>query len=177
MVDQAMLDQLNAGFRKFQDSKDYKSLLKNYITKHRFEKLKTRKTAMGATLYDITQFGVENLDRGVGLCASDATLYMVFADLFNQVIEDNHGAFKATDKHPPMDFRDLSTLVNVDPDDQVVITIRVRCGCSLQVFPFNPCVMETQCCEMEEKVSSTLRALEGELKGTYYPLTGMNKKT
>ncbi|EEC17673.1 hypothetical protein IscW_ISCW013005 [Ixodes scapularis] len=30
---------------------------------------------------------------------------------------------------------------------------------------------------MEEKVSSTMRTLEGELKGTYYSLTGMDKKT
>lgn len=30
---------------------------------------------------------------------------------------------------------------------------------------------------MEEKVSSTLSGLEGELKGTFYPLTGMSKET
>lgn len=30
---------------------------------------------------------------------------------------------------------------------------------------------------MEEKVSSTLTSLEGELKGKYYPLTGMDKAT
>lgn len=30
---------------------------------------------------------------------------------------------------------------------------------------------------MEEKVSSTLKSLDGELKGTYYPLTGMDKAT
>ena len=29
---------------------------------------------------------------------------------------------------------------------------------------------------MEEKVSSTLSGLEGELKGTFYPLTGMSKE-
>lgn len=31
--------------------------------------------------------------------------------------------------------------------------------------------------EMEEKVSSTLSGMSGELKGTYYPLTGMDKAT
>lgn len=30
---------------------------------------------------------------------------------------------------------------------------------------------------MEEKVSNKLKSLEGELKGTYYPLTGMDKAT
>ena len=35
---------------------------------------------------------------------------------------------------------------------------------------------EAQYAEMEQKVSSTLSGLEGELKGTYYPLTGMTKE-
>lgn len=30
---------------------------------------------------------------------------------------------------------------------------------------------------MEEKVSNTLSGMTGELKGTYYPLTGMDKST
>lgn len=29
---------------------------------------------------------------------------------------------------------------------------------------------------MEEKVSSILKGMEGDLKGTYYPLTGMSKE-
>ncbi|CAN8027309.1 unnamed protein product, partial [Ixodes persulcatus] len=55
MVDQATLDKLDAGFKKLQDAKDCKSLLKKYLTKDVFEKLKTRKTAMGATLLDVIQ--------------------------------------------------------------------------------------------------------------------------
>jgi creatine kinase len=30
---------------------------------------------------------------------------------------------------------------------------------------------------MEDKVKAQLSSMEGELKGTYYPLTGMDKKT
>jgi protein-arginine kinase len=52
----------------------------------------------------------------------------------------------------------------------------VRCGRSLQGYPFNPCLTEAQYKEMEEKVSSTLSGLEGELKGQFYPLTGMTKE-
>ncbi|KAL1476669.1 hypothetical protein MTO96_036335, partial [Rhipicephalus appendiculatus] len=54
-VDQATLDKLEAGFKKLQDAKDCKSLLKKYLTKEIFDKLKTRKTAMGATLLDVIQ--------------------------------------------------------------------------------------------------------------------------
>ncbi|XP_049522105.1 arginine kinase isoform X2 [Dermacentor silvarum] len=177
MVDQATLDKLEAGFKKLQEAKDCKSLLRKYLNKDVFDKLKTRKTAMGATLLDVIQSGVENLDSGVGLYAPDAEAYTLFADLFNPVIEDYHGGFKSTDRHPPTDFGDLNTLVNLDPENKFVVSTRVRCGRSLQGYPFNPCLTEAQYKEMEEKVSSALRGLEGELKGTYYPLTGMDKKT
>ncbi|CAN7994718.1 unnamed protein product, partial [Ixodes pacificus] len=177
MVDQATLDKLDAGFKKLQDAKDCKSLLKKYLTKNVFEKLKTRKTAIGATLLDIIQSGVENLDSGVRLCTPDAESYKLFADLFNPVIDDYHGGFKATDKHPPTDSGDLNNLVNVDHDNQFVISTHVRCRRSLQGYPFNPYLPEGRYREMEETVSSTLRMLKGQLKDTYYPLTGMNKKT
>jgi len=51
----------------------------------------------------------------------------------------------------------------------------VRCGRSLQGYPFNPLLTENQYSEMEKKVSSTLKGLSGELKGDFYPLTGMSK--
>lgn len=46
----------------------------------------------------------------------------------------------------------------------------------MEGYPFNPCLTEAQYKEMEEKVSSTLSGLEGELKGAFYPLTGMTKE-
>ena len=135
----------------------------------------------------------------MSLFLKDAESYTLFAELFNPVIEDYHGGFKSTDKHPPTDFGDLNTLVNVDPNNEFVISTRVRCGRSLKGYPFNPCLTEAvrfyivvqhldsgltwksehlqQYKEMEEKVKGQLTAVEGELKGTYYPLTGMDKKT
>jgi protein-arginine kinase len=59
---------------------------------------------------------------------------------------------------------------------EYIISTRVRCGRSLEGYPFNPCLTEAQYKEMEEKVSSTLSGLEGELKGQFYPLTGMTKE-
>ena len=57
MVDQATLDKLEAGFKKLQDASDCKSLLKKYLTKEVFDKLKDKKTSMGATLLDVIQSG------------------------------------------------------------------------------------------------------------------------
>uniref|UniRef100_A0A4D5R960 arginine kinase n=1 Tax=Scolopendra viridis TaxID=118503 RepID=A0A4D5R960_SCOVI len=176
MVDAATTAKLEEGFKKLQDATDCKSLLKKHLTKEVFEKTKVLKTAMGATLMDICQSGFANLDSGVGVYAPDAESYTLFADLFNPIIEEYHGGFKSTDKHPPKDFGDVNSLGNLDPEGGFIISTRVRCGRSLQGYPFNPCLTEAQYKEMEEKISSTLSSLTGELKGTYYPLTGMSKE-
>lgn len=63
MVDQAVLDKLEAGFQKLQAS-DSKSLLKKYLTKEVFDNLKTKKTSFGSTLLDVIQSGTYALSIG-----------------------------------------------------------------------------------------------------------------
>lgn len=176
MADADVIAKLEEGYNKLQASGDCKSLLKKYLSKDVLDKLKTKKTAMGATLLDVVQSGFANLDSGVGVYAPDAESYTLFADLFNPIIEDYHGGFKSTDKHPPKDFGDVGTFSDLDPEGAFIISTRVRCGRSLQGYPFNPCLTKEQYEEMEKKVSSTLSSLTDELKGTYYPLTGMTKE-
>ncbi|OQR70087.1 arginine kinase-like [Tropilaelaps mercedesae] len=168
---------LQAGFQKLQNSPQCKSLLKKYLTKSVLDELQEKTTRMGATLLDVVQSGFANLDSGVGVYAPDAESYTLFASLFNPIIDDYHQGFKPTDRHPSSDFGDINEFEDVDPEGKFVISTRVRCGRSLQGYPFNPCLTEAQYIEMEQKVSSTLKALTGELKGTYYPLTGMGKAT
>ncbi|GFY75196.1 arginine kinase [Trichonephila inaurata madagascariensis] len=177
MVEQATLDKLEAGFKKLQEAADCKSLLKKYLSREVLDVCKNKKTALGATLLDCVQSGFENLDSGVGIYAPDAESYTLFAPIFNPIIEDYHEGFKPTDKHPPTDFGDTSTLVNVDPTGEFVVSTRVRCGRSLQGYAFNPCLTEANYKEMEDKVSAIFNTFEGELKGKYYPLTGMDKAT
>nr|CAD7570815.1 unnamed protein product [Timema californicum] len=176
MVDAAVLEKLETGYAKLAAS-DSKSLLKKYLTKEIFDNLKTKKTSFGSTLLDVIQSGLENHDSGVGIYAPDAEAYTLFSDLFDPIIEDYHGGFKKTDKHPPKEWGDVDTLGNLDPNGEFIISTRVRCGRSLEGYPFNPCLTEAQYKEMEDKVSKTLSGLEGELKGKFHPLTGMDKTT
>merc|ERR1712212_579591 len=176
MADAAVIEKLEAGFKKVSEATNCKSLLKKYLTREVFDQLKGKKTSLGATLLDVIQSGVENLDSGVGVYAPDAEAYSLFAPLFDSVIEDYHVGFSQTDKHPAKDFGDTSSLVDVDPEGKYVVSTRVRCGRSLEGYPFNPCLTESNYKEMEAKVSSTLATLEGELKGTYHPLLGMSKE-
>ncbi|KAK6045604.1 ATP:guanido phosphotransferase protein [Cooperia oncophora] len=99
-----VVKKIEEGYAKLQAAQDCKSLLKKHLTKAVVDKLKRKKTRLGATLLDVIQSGVENLDSGVGLYAPDAESYTLFADLFNPVIEEYHNGFKATDTQPPMDL-------------------------------------------------------------------------
>lgn len=177
MVDAAVLEKLEAGFAKLAAS-DSKSLLKKFLTKEVFDALKNKKTpTFGSTLLDVIQSGLENHDSGVGIYAPDAEAYTTFADLFDPIIEDYHSGFKKTDKHPAKDFGDNSVFGDLDPTGEFVVSTRVRCGRSMEGYPFNPCLTEAQYAEMEQKVSTTLAGMEGELKGKFFPLTGMDKAT
>merc|ERR1712127_580270 len=150
MVDAAVQEKLEAGFAKMQADDSCKSLLKKFLTREVLDKTKDLKTSFGSTLLDVVQSGMENLDSGVGVYAPDAESYSVFGD--------------------------VETLGNLDPEGQFIISTRVRCGRSMEGYAFNPCLTEAQYKEMEDKVSAALSGLEGELKGTFYPLTGMTKE-
>ncbi|KAM0727372.1 Arginine kinase [Formica fusca] len=143
MVDAAVLDKLESGYAKLAES-DSKSLLKKHLTKEVFDQLKTRKTSFGSTLLDVIQSGLENHDSGVSIYAPDAEAYTVFAEIFDPIIDDYHGGFKKTDKHPPKDFGDVDSFGNLDPTGEYIVSTRVRCGRSLEGYPFNPCLTEAQ---------------------------------
>lgn len=97
-------------------------------------------------MFFINWIGFENLDSGVGVYAPDAESYTLFKPLFDPIIEDYHGGFKSTDKHPKSDWGDINTLVDLDPEGKYVVSTRVRCGRSLKGYPFNPCLTEAVSC-------------------------------
>lgn len=115
------------------------------------------------------------MDSGVGIYAPDADAYSVFADIFDPIIEDYHLGFKKSDCHPDTDFGDVKSLINVDPSGKYVVSVRVRCGRSIEGFAFNPVLTEEQYKELEKTIAMTLNKLKGEIAGQYYALCGMDK--
>nr|AEI30101.1 arginine kinase [Phytomonas sp. CAP-2011] len=168
---------LEAAFEKLQGSPECHSLLKKYLSRKVLDEIRSRRTAMGATLLDVIQSGVANLDSGCGVYAPDAESYKTFSALFDRIIEDYHQGFKPTDRQPAMDFGSMNDFVDLDPEGKYIVSTRVRCGRSIVGFPFNPLLTESQYREMEGMVKETLEHLEGELKGSYHPLLGMSKET
>jgi len=177
MVDAATATKLEEGFKKLQGASDCKSLLKKFLTQEVFDKCKALSTpSFKSSLLDVIQSGVANLDSGVGIYAPDAEAYSVFSPLFDPIIEDYHKGFAQDAKHPACDFGDVNSLKNLDPEGTYVVSTRVRGGRSMDGYPFNPCLTEAQYKEMEAKVTTAFNGLTGELKGTYFPLTGMTKE-
>ncbi|UYV78436.1 F46H5.3 [Cordylochernes scorpioides] len=86
--------------------------------------------------------GVQNLDSGVGVYAPDAEAYEVFGPLFDPIIDEYHGGFPPSASQPPVDFGNLDIFDDLDPDGKFVISTRVRCGRSVEGFPFNPMLTE-----------------------------------
>ncbi|CAJ0936374.1 unnamed protein product, partial [Mesorhabditis belari] len=155
-----------------------KSLLKKHLTKNVIDELKTKKTKLGATLYDCIRSGVYNLDAGVGVYAPDAEAYKVFSGLFDPIIEEYHG-FKPNEKQPPVDLGEgkIREFPPLDPKGKYIKSTRIRCGRSLAGYPFNPCLKEDDYLAMEGKVKKAFSTFDGQLKGQYYPLDGMTKET
>ncbi|XP_018567643.1 arginine kinase-like [Anoplophora glabripennis] len=170
------LQKLEMAYKAFLRT-DSKSLVKKYLTRDVFDRLKYKRTTFGSTLLDCVQSGFENPDSNIGIYAADPSAYVVFADIFNPIIQDYHIGFKKSDHHPATDWGSLDKIGNLDPKGQYVVSTRVRCGRSIEGYPFNPSLTESQYWDIENKMISVLNGLEGELKGTYYPLNGMTKET
>lgn len=179
MADADTIKKCEEGYKTLQAAADCKSLLKKHLTESALNACKGRKTKLGATLWDVIQSGVANLDSGVGIYAPDAEAYTTFKELFDPLIEEYHNGFKSTDKQPATDLGDgkLDQLPDLDPEGKYIVSTRIRCGRSLQGYPFNPCLTEANYKEMEGKVKKIFDEItDDELKGSYYPLTGMTKE-
>ncbi len=111
------------------------SLLEKHLTPELFEKLKSRKTVNGFTLYDAIRSGRENPDSSVGIYAGDAETYQVFTEIFNPMINEYH-RFSNDRRH----VSDLSTaaLEDPDPENRYIVSTRVRAARNLEGFAFTP---------------------------------------
>lgn len=100
----------------------------------------------------------------------------MFADLFDPVIESYHG-FPKDAKHPETDWGDESEFENLDPDNEFIRSTRIRCARSIDLYPFNPCMKESDYEEIMNKLQTVTSGFQGEYKGNFYPLLGMDKQT
>ncbi|XP_076444654.1 arginine kinase-like isoform X2 [Babylonia areolata] len=166
-----------ADLTKLWSQLQHQSLLKKNLTVDLYNELKDKKTKYGGTLADCIRSGARNPQSNVGIYASDPEAYTTFSKILDKVIKDYHKVDKLT--HPDPNFGDLDNLgfSDLDPSGKMIVSTRVRVGRSHKGFGFPPTLTKADRLKMEEITKEALNKLKGPLKGTYYPLVGMDKQT
>jgi creatine kinase len=141
-----------------------------------YDKYKDVVTKGGVTLAKCIKTGIDNPGHPhiltCGLVAGDEESFTAFKDLFDIVVGQRNGGYAADAKHTTdMDVSKLSK-TKIDPDGKYVITTRCRTGRSVRGLPLPPACTFEQRRETERVCVNGLNKLEGELKGTYFPLNG-----
>ncbi|KAK3786729.1 hypothetical protein RRG08_000937 [Elysia crispata] len=164
-------------FEHLSKAKTCKSLVKKHLTKDVYEKLKEKKTAHEATLGDCIISGTLHLDSTIGVYAADAESYTEFAPLFDPIIKE-HNKIKAADAiaHPAADFGDLENLgfTEFEAEGSPIVSTRVGIARSHKDFAFSPVLKSEDRVQAEQKIVEVLKALEGDLKGSYHSLEGLS---
>jgi len=155
---------------------DCQSMLCRFLTPEMYAALKDAQTTNGFTLEQAIRSGVENPDSSIGVYAGDGESYLLYAALFDPIIEAYHG-FHPTDAHrSDLNPANLNA-PNPDPEGEFILSTRIRVGRNVADLPLGPAITREQRDEVEARVVAGLETLTGDLAGTYYPLTGMSPET
>merc|ERR1719263_1499443 len=151
-----------------------KSSLKRNLTEEIWNEYKDTSDACGVTFKTMVFSGIKNQDSGIGLYAGSHESYTRFNKLFDKVIQEYHG-HAPSDKHEScMDATTLQNTEFSEEDAAMINSTRIRVGRNLAGFPLGPGVSKEQRLEIMTKVTEACNTFEGDLKGTFYPLEGMN---
>ena len=119
--------------------------------------------------------GCQNPDSGIGCYAGSMESYDTFKNLFVPIITEYHKVDVTKEKHVSnMDYTKLVCPPFPEEDAKMIKSTRIRVGRNLANYPLGPGITKEQRLEIEEKVSKALQGMEGDLKGNYYPLSGMD---
>merc|ERR1711990_152716 len=153
-----------------------KSSLSKNLSKEIWEEYKDQSCDAGVTFRTCIFSGIKNQDSGIGLYAGSHHSYTKFEKLFDKVIEQYHGHTKEATHKSDMSSEGL-TNVDFAPEDAAMInSTRIRVGRNLADFPLGPGVSKDQRLEIMNKVVEACNTFEGDLKGKFYTLEGMDPK-
>merc|ERR1712192_217204 len=126
----------------------------------------------GFTLAKCIACAVEFDNQHCGIYAGDWDSYKDFSEVFDAIIQEYHG-ISATDKHTSdMDPEKIKGNVNAEVP---VHSTRIRVGRSIDGFGLSPGIIKEQRLGVESLMKNALSKLTGDLAGTYYPLSGMER--
>jgi len=150
------------------------SALSRHLSKEVWEEYKDQSDDAGVTFKTCVFSGIKNLDSGIGLYAGSHSSYTKFEKLFDAVIEEYHGHKKA-DKHvTDMTSEGLQNAEFAEDEAAMVNSTRIRVGRNLKKYPLGPGVSKEQRLEIMNTVVEAAANFDDDLKGTFYPLEGMD---
>jgi creatine kinase/arginine kinase len=153
------------------------SALSRHLTKEIWEEYKDLSDDSGVSFKTCIFSGVKNLDSGIGLYAGSHSSYTKFEKLFDIVVEEYHKHPKDASHVSEMNVEGLQNTEFSADDSAMVNSTRIRVGRNLAGFPLGPGVSKEQRLEIMNLVVEACNTFEGDLKGTFYPLEGMDKAT
>merc|ERR1711862_162884 len=159
----------------FPEIKSKHSLVAKHVTEEKWNKLNeiVSKTSQ-FTLAKAIACAVEFDNQHCGIYAGDEDSYVDFAEVFDPLICEYHG-LSADFKHTS-DMDSSKITGNIEPDVPVH-SARIRVGRSIQGFGLSPGITKQQRVDVEALMKNAFAKLEGDLAGSYYPLTGMDETT
>lgn len=133
-------------------SPEVKSLLKKHLSEEMFNELKDKKTSNGVTLFQCINSGLQNLDSSTGVYAGDEESYILFAPMFDKIVEDYHSPYKLSDKHTSDMNPDKVDAPDLDADGFFIRSTRIRVARNLKGYALTPALSKEARVEVEKKV-------------------------
>merc|ERR1712018_782834 len=174
----------NANQAKFDAKDDFPDFSKhnNWMAKvltkdpDMYAKYRDVKTPNGYSFDQCIQTGVDNPGHPfimtVGCVAGDEETYDTFKDFMDEVIDLRHGGYGPDGKHQTdLNWEGLEGDCNFD--EKYVRSSRVRTGRSIRGLSLPPFCTRGERRKVEKISTEVLAGLDGEFKGTYYPLSKM----
>jgi len=153
--------------------KSQHSLVAKYVTAPLWDKLSRAVTkTSGFTFAKAIACAVQFDDQHCGIYAGDWDSYKVFSDVFDPIIQDYHGISPDAIHTSDMDVSKIHG--NIDPQAPVHST-RIRVGRNIDGFGLSPGITKQQRLDVENLMKKAFDNLQGDLAGTYFPLSGMSE--
>merc|ERR1712156_943281 len=158
---------------EFPEIKSTHSLVAKHVTKDKWEKYRDHKTkTSGFTLAQAIACAVQFDDQHCGIYAGDGDSYEDFKDVFEPIILEYHG-LKPDFAHKS--DMDVSKIVGNVNENAPVHSTRIRVGRSIEGYGLSPGITKQQRIDMEASMKEAFKTFTDDLKGEYYPLTGMDE--
>lgn len=153
---------------------DCKSLLSKHLTQDIWNKYHDKSDKAGVSFKTCVFSGCQNVDSGIGCYAGSEDSYTTFSDFFDRIIQEYHG-HSPTDSHVSnMNASELECPPFSEEEAAMIKSTRIRVGRNLKDVALGPGITNEQRNEIMTKVTAACNEFEGDLKGTFYPLDGMD---